>query len=143
MTAILDVLLIVHFIGLMLGAGGGFGSALAAGHAKTLPADRASAIKELGPKLANLSMIGLVLMYVTGVALLVLKYGGDPGVLPMMFWIKMVFVGTLTLAACGIIFTYGQIRRGDAAVETRLPVLGPIAGMSSLAAVVFAVLTFH
>lgn len=143
MPTLLDALLIVHFVGLMLGAGGGFGSALAAGYAKTLAGEQAQTVKALGPRLANMSMAGLVLMYISGIALLVLKYGGNLGVMPMMFWIKLVFVGTLTLAACAIIFTYGQIRRGNGAVEKRLPVLGPIAGMSSLAAVVFAVLTFH
>lgn len=143
MLAVLDALLIVHFIGLMLGAGGGFGSATAAAHAKKLPPGEASIIKTLGPKLARLSMIGLVLMYLTGVALLVVKYEGSLALMPLMFWIKLVFVGTLTLAASLILATYGQIRRGNAAVESRLPVLGPIAGMSSLAAVVFAVLAFH
>lgn len=143
MLAVLDVLLAVHFIGLMLGAGGGFGSATAAAHAKNLPPGEASVIKTLGPKLAKLSMIGLVLMYVTGIALLIVKYEGNLAVMPAMFWIKLVFVGTLTVAACLILFTYSQIRRGNTAVESRLPVLGPIAGMSSLAAVVFAVLAFH
>ncbi len=143
MLAVLDVLLAVHFIGLMLGAGGGFGSATAAAHAKNLPPGEASVIKTLGPKLAKLSMIGLVLMYVTGIALLAVKYEGNLAVMPAMFWIKLVFVGTLTLAACLILFTYSQIKRGNAAVESRLPVLGPIAGMSSLAAAVFAVLAFH
>lgn len=143
MLVFLDALLIVHFIGVMLGAGGGFGSALAAGHARTLPAERASVIKELGPKLARLSMIGLVLMYVTGIALLVVRYEGNLALMPAMFWIKLVFVGTLTVAASLILVTYGQIRRGNVGVESRLPVLGPIAGMSSLAAMVFAVLAFH
>ena len=58
MLAVLDVLLAVHFIGLMLGAGGGFGSATAAAHAKNLPPGEASVIKTLGPKLAKLSMVG-------------------------------------------------------------------------------------
>jgi hypothetical protein len=142
MPTLLDALLIVHFVGLMFGAGGGFGSALAASYAKTLTGEQAQAVKGLGPRLANMSMGGLALMYVSGIALLALKYG-DLGAMPMMFWVKLVLVGTLTLAACAIIYTYGQIRRGNAAVEKRLPVLGPIAGMSSLAAVVFAVLTFH
>jgi hypothetical protein len=55
----------------------------------------------------------------------------------------MIFVATLTVASIGIEMTYAQIRKGDAKAAERLPMLGPMAGISSILAVVFAVLTFH
>jgi hypothetical protein len=63
--------------------------------------------------------------------------------MPQMFWVKMFFVGSLTIAAVWISITYGQVKKGDTAAAARLPRLGPMAGMSSLLATLFAVLTFH
>ena len=71
-----------------------------------------------------------------------LSYGGLSG-LPILFWVKIAFVLTLTLAAITIETTYAQIRGGNVKVAARLPVFGPIAGLSSLLAVLFAVLAFH
>jgi hypothetical protein len=71
-----------------------------------------------------------------------LKYDGF-GNMPTMFWVKLVFVATLTLAAIMIELTYAQIKGGNAAAAARLPAFGPIAGLSSMLAVIFAVLAFH
>lgn len=139
---ILDVLLIVHFAGLMLGAGGGLGSAIVMGYARSLPAEHAGVVRGVGPALAKLSLVGLVLMLLTGGALVQFRYGGFGG-MPMMFWVKMIFVGTLTVAAILIEVTYAQVRKGNTAAAANLPRLGPMAGISSLLAVVFATLAFH
>jgi hypothetical protein len=136
-----DILLIVHFLGLMLGAGGGFGSMVAMRYAGGLAPEQVGVIRGLTPILARVALTGLVLMLATGIAMIMLVYnGGDLG---PMFTTKMVFVTTLTLAAIGTEITYGQVKRGNVKAAARLPVLGPIAGISSLLAVTFAVLTFH
>jgi len=57
--------------------------------------------------------------------------------------VKFVFVLSLTAAAITVELTYGQIKSGKVEAAKRLPVLGPIAGISSLLAVTFAVLAFH
>ena len=137
-----DVLLIVHFVGLMMGAGGGLGSTIAMGYSRTLPPEQAAVVRGLGPALAHLSTAGLVLMLLTGVTMLMNKYGGMAG-MPMMFHIKLLFVTTLTLAAIFIEVTYAQVRKGNAKAAAMLPRLGPVAGISSLLAVTFAVLAFH
>jgi hypothetical protein len=143
MLEILDALLIVHFIGLMLGAAGGMGGGIAAGYARSLPPEKAAIVKDLSPRLTRISLIGLGLMIATGVALVFVKYNGDFGAMPMMFWIKLVFVLALTIAASLMMATYGAVSRGNAAAEGRLTILGRISGMSAMAAVVFAVLAFH
>lgn len=137
-----DVLLIIHFIGLMLGAGGGFGSMIAMRRANALPPEQAAPIRSLGPILARTSLVGLVLMLATGFALVFSTYGGFEN-LPTLFWVKLVFVGTLTIAAISIELTYARVKKGDAKAAALLPRLGPIAGISSLLAVTFAALAFH
>lgn len=137
-----DILLALHLIGLMMGAGGGFGSMITMRVAATRPPDHVAVLRTLGPTMARFSAVGLGLMWLTGLALVALKFGGFAG-LPTLFWVKMVFVTTLTLAAIAVEITYGQVKRGDMSAANRLPVLGPIAGISSLIAVVFAVLAFH
>lgn len=136
-----DVLLIFHFIGLMLGAGGGLGSTVAMGYANSLSEQKAKAVRGLGPILARMSLAGLVILWLTGVWLLLTRY--DITALPVMFWFKIGFVLLLTFAAVSIEMTYGRVKRGDAKAAALLPSLGPMAGISSLMAVIFAVLAFH
>lgn len=139
---LIDLLLAAHIIGLMMGAGGGFGSMISQREALKRPADQAVTLRSIGPALANFSMIGLVLMWITGLALVFLKYGGFGG-LPQLFWIKFIFISTLTLAAIATHVLYGQAKAGNTIAATRVPVFGQIAGMSSLLAVIVAVLAFH
>ena len=138
---LLDVLLIVHILGLLLGAGGGFASMLVMRRALASPPDQAATLRGLGPLLARMSTTGLVLMWLTGGAMVSLV-GGFAN-LPPLFWAKFAFVLSLTVAAIAIEFTYADIKKGNVKAAARLPMLGPIAGPSSLLAVIFAVLTFH
>lgn len=139
---LIDVLLALHLIGLMMGAGGGFGSMITQREAATRPPEQAATLKSLGPAMVRFSAIGLVIMLTTGFALVFLKFQGF-GDLPLMFWIKMIFVTTLTLASILVHVTYAKIKAGDIAAASRLAILGPASGMSSLLAVIFAVLAFH
>lgn len=137
-----DILLALHFLGLMMGAGGGFGSMLTMRTAAKQPPEAAAILRTLGPSFARFSALGLVLMLLTGFALVWTGYGGFTG-MSAMFWVKMLFVATLTIAAIGTELAYASIKRGNAAAAARLPILGPMAGISSLLAVLFAVLAFH
>lgn len=137
-----DVLLALHLIGLMMGAGGGFGSMITQREARTRSPEQQGALRSLGPAMASFSALGLVIMWLTGAALVFTKYHGVAG-LPGLFWVKAIFIATLTFAAIALHVTYRQLRAGDAAAASRLPVLGPIAGASSLLAVVAAVFAFH
>ena len=136
-----ETLLFLHFVGLMLGAAGGFASALIMRRALALPADEAKVVRGLGPLLANVSAIGLALLWVSGLLLVWMKWDGFAS-LPQLFWVKAIFILSLTLVIGLIHMTYGEIRKGNLAVAARLPKLGPLAGLSSLLAVLFAVLAF-
>lgn len=137
-----DFLLALHLVGLMLGAGGGFGSMIVQREAAARPPEIASVLRSLGPAMANLSGIGLIVMLATGFVLVFLKYDGFAD-LPAAFWAKLVFVTTLTLASIGAHLSYRQIKAGNVAAASRLPILGPTAGISSILAVILAVLAFH
>src|ERR1700741_5420136 len=126
-----DFLLALHLVGLMMGAGGGFGSIIAQREAAARPTEESAVLRSLGPAMVNFSAIGLIVMLITGFALLFVKYGGFSD-LPAMFWVKMLFVTTLTFASIAVHLTYNQIKAGNAAAASRLPMLGPTAGLSSI-----------
>jgi hypothetical protein len=137
-----DVLLIIHFIGLMLGAAGGIASAVVMRMAAKAGPEQAGALRSLGPRLAKLSVAGLVLLWLSGITLVWSKWDGI-GSLPGIFWVKLVFVLTLTAATAGIELTYAQIKSGNFAAAARLPMIGPAAGLSAFLAVIFAVFAFQ
>jgi hypothetical protein len=136
-----ETMLFLHFVGLMLGATGGFGSAIVMRRALTLKADEGKVLRGLGPVLAKVSAIGLAVLWATGLVLVWTKWDGL-GSLPQMFWVKAIFIVSLTVVSVFINMTYAEIRKGNVAVATRLPRLGPMAGVSALLAVLFAVLAF-
>jgi len=136
-----QVLIFLHFLGLMLGATGGFGSAIIMRRTGAMTPEAARPLRELGPMLANVSAAGLALMWATGLILVWSRWEG-PASLPGLFWLKFVFVLTLTAAAVAIHRTYAEVRRGNLAAAARLPKLGPAAGASSLLAVLLAVFAF-
>lgn len=136
-----DLILFLHFFGLMLGAAGGLGGGVVARRARTLPPDQAPVLRALGPSMARVALIGVALLWITGLILVWSKWTGI-GSLPPLFWVKFAFVLVLTAVSIGIELTYAEMRRGNVAVASRLPALGPAAGISALLAVLFAALAF-
>ena len=134
-------ILFLHFVGLMMGAAGGFGSAVIMRRALALPADEAKVVRGLGPILANVATVGLALLWVTGFILVWSKWDGF-GSLPKLFWVKAVFILSLTVVHGLVLMTYAEIRKGNVALAARLPKLGPMGGISALLAVLFAALAF-
>jgi hypothetical protein len=137
-----EALLFLHFFGLMLGAAGGFASAIVMRRALTLPADEAKVLRGLGPTLAKVSATGVAVLWVTGLIMVWSKWSGFAS-LPQMFWIKAIFILSLTAVVGLIHMTYGEIRKGNPSAAAKLPKLGPMAGISALLAVLFAVLAFN
>lgn len=137
----LDALLAAHLVGLMMGAGGGFGSMIVMGAANKAPADQAMTLRRLGPTLARFAHVGLILLWITGVSLFLMT--GGSAAMPPFFWVKLAFVGTLTLSAFATEITYAQIKAGNVKAAARLPILGAVSGLSAVLAVIFASLAFH
>jgi hypothetical protein len=137
-----EALLFLHFVGLMLGAAGGFASAIIMRRALVLPADEAKVLRGLGPTLSKVSATGVAVLWVTGLIMVWTKWSGF-GSLPQMFWVKAIFIVTLTVMTALIQMTYAEIRNGNPAAAAKLPKFGPMAGISALLAVLFAVLAFN
>jgi hypothetical protein len=137
-----EALLFLHFVGLMLGAAGGFASAVIMRRALVMPPDEAKVLRGVGPILAKMSAAGVVVLWITGLIMVWSKWGGIAS-LPQMFWVKAIFILSLTAVVGLIHMTYAEIRNGNVALAARLPKLGPMAGISALLAVLFAVLAFN
>lgn len=134
-------ILFLHFFGLMLGAAGGFASAFIMRRASAAPADQAQVLRGLGWPLAMMSATGLLILWITGIMMLV--GAGGPGVMPMLFWWKIAFVVVATVLVGLTHGTYAEMRRtGNMALGQRLKVIGPATGISVLLAVLFASYAF-
>lgn len=139
-----DILLILHFIGFVLGFAGGIGSGVTMRFAGTASAEGAAALRRLPPVFANVSFAGLVLLWLTGLILIWSAFGG-PQNLPGLFWLKILFVLILTGLAIAQHMIYARLKSGRAGPElaARLKMLGPASGLSALVALIIAVLVFH
>ena len=129
-----QVLIFLHFVGLMLGATGGFGSALVMRRALSAGPEAAGPLRALGPMLANVSAIGLALMWAdrAGAGLEPLGRSGEPAA-ALLAQVRLRAVADRGGGA--IHMTYAELRRGNMAAAARLPKLGPVAGVSALLAV--------
>ena len=134
-------LVIVHFIGLALGFSAGFGNMVVMGLiAKAAPPDKA-VLGRVPPALGRLGVIGLVLLWASGIAIVMTRYGGF-AILPRPFIYKLTAVVLLTLTVAYINVLQPRAQRGDAAAMARIQTLGRLSGPLSLLAVIFAVITF-
>lgn len=134
-------LIFLHFTGLMAGAAGGLGSGIIMRKAMAMPDDQAKVVRSLGPLLNKVALIGLALLWATGLILVWSRWNG-PSSLPGLFWVKFIFALALTAATALVYRTYGEIRSGNMAAAKNLPVIGQAGGVAALLAVLFAALTF-
>lgn len=135
-----DVLLIFHFLGLMLGVTGGLGGTVVLAVASPAQKAKGGPIRGIGPVLTHLSMTGLVLMWPSGIALMVVSDFNNA--LGPMFWMKIGFAVAVTFATVSTLMVYGKARR-EPKVARLLLSLGPLATLSYVLTIVFAVLAFH
>lgn len=136
-------ILFLHFVGLMIAAAGGLATGVIMRRAATMPPEQMKTVRSLGPMLAHVAGVGLVVLWVTGLILVWSKWNGL-GSLPALFWVKFVFVVIVTVVTGLIHKTYAEIRRtGNAGLGSRLAKLGPASGVASLLAVLFAVFAFN
>ena len=136
-----QVLLILHLLGLAMGFAVPLSNfALQGLILKAAPQER-EVLARVSPAISRIGDIGLVLLWVTGLVLVFTKWGGF-GALPWQFQAKMAAVVLLT-GLVGYIHTLmRRARAGDTAAAARIPVVGRLASLAAVAAVVLAVLTF-
>ena len=136
-----NVFVILHFIGLALGFSSGFGNMVVAGLIAKAAANEKPILARVQPALGRLGVIGLVLLWGTGIAIVMTRYGGF-AILPRPFVYKLIAAVLLTLTVIYINVLQPRAQRGDAAAMMRIQTLGRLTGPLSLLAVIFAVITF-
>jgi len=138
------ILLILHFLGFGAGFAASAGNNLAMLLASRAPSAEAAGLRRFPPVMIRVGDTGLVLLWITGIALLWTKYGGIDGfgALPWSFWAKIACVVLLTGLIGMIHMTMAKIKRGDMAVAARMPVYGKVGAMLLLLIAIFAVMAF-
>lgn len=142
MVDAIRVLLVIHFIGLTMGFSAGFGNMVIANlMAKGSPEDR-KALSKFPPAIARIADIGLVLLWLSGLTLVFVKWDGF-GNMPGLFHAKLTAVVLMTLA---IGFTHSLTRKvaaGDPAAIAKAQAVGKVIFLLAVTIVILAVWTFN
>lgn len=108
----------------------------------TATPDERKAYSKFPLRMMRIGDIGLTLLWITGPALLFTKYNGSSGQ-PWTFHVKLTAVVALT-AVVGVIHANSRkAAAGDMAAAQRIQTIAPLALLSALTALVFAVITFE
>ena len=136
------VLLMLHFLGLVMGLAVPFANiALATLMAKAAPNEK-MVLGRFPFAMSKVGKIGLTLLWATGITMVFTRWKGF-GNLPTMFHYKLGFVILLTITVGIISALEIKAKKGDAAAIARIQTVGKIAMVFGLLALVFAVLTFN
>jgi uncharacterized membrane protein len=136
-----NVLVITHFIGLSLGMSVGFANMVMAGLIAKAPSQEQQVLQRFPPAMGKLGVIGLVLLWGSGLAIVFTRYGSFE-ILPRTFVIKLIAVVLMTIIIAYIHVLQRRVEKGDTASLARIQVLGRITGPLALIAIIFAVITF-
>ncbi len=135
-------LLVLHFLGLAMGFAAGFGSMVMAGlMAKATPDERRT-LSRFPPAIARVRDIGLVLLWVTGLTLVFLKWDGF-GSMPPLFHAKLTAVVLMTLAIGFVHSLARKVAAGDPVAIARTQTAGTVIFLLSVTIVTLAVWTFN
>jgi uncharacterized membrane protein len=141
-----DLLLFAHLVGLALGLGVGVANIFIARAAASAPApDTAMALRNLPPRLSQISTIGLGVLVVTGI-LLLFSVGGMASYSfgQFWFWLKLVAVAGMLVVVYFLYQAQVAIKAGrEPQFKEYLPMAGPAMGALALLATIFAVFAFH
>jgi hypothetical protein len=136
-----NFLLMIHFLGLAMGLSTGFANMVMAGLiAKAAPEEK-PVLGRFPPAMSRIGAIGLTLLWVSGIAIVLTRYGTF-SILPRPFIVKLASVVLLTLAVIYINILMPRAQRGDAAAMARIQTLGKLTGPLAIIAIIFAVITF-
>jgi hypothetical protein len=136
-----NVLVVLHMVGLGMGMSVGFANMVMAGViGKAAPAEK-GVLGRFPPAMSKIGLAGLVLLWGSGISIVMTRYGRFD-ILPRTFVYKLIAVVLLTLTVAYIEVLFARVKKGDAAALATIQVLGRLTGIFSLAAIIFAVITF-
>ena len=138
----IKILLSFHLLGLALGLSVPFSNIVLGTLAAGGTPDERKAYAKFPPRMARVGDVGLALLWLTGVPMVFIKFGGFSA-LPWTFHVKLTAVVVLTL---GVGYIHSQMKKafvqGDAAAVGRIQNAGKVTLLAALVALVFAVVTF-
>jgi hypothetical protein len=135
-------LLVLHFLGLTMGFAAGFGNMVMAGLMAKATPDERRALAKFPPAIARVGDIGLVVLWLTGLTLVFVKWDGF-GNMPSLFHAKLTAVVLMTLA---IGFAHSLARKvaaGDSAAMAKAQATGKVIFLLAVTVVILAVWTFN
>lgn len=139
-----QLLLILHFIGLAMGLSAGISNIVMQRLvAKSAPTE-IPILMRFPPAISRVGSMGLGLLWITGLAMLFNKWGGfaNIGNMPWQFHVKL----TLVIILSGLVGYFQvlerRLRGGDKSVLSIMQKLGPVAFLTAISIIVFAVLAF-
>lgn len=135
-----NVLSIFHLIGLMIAITGSLGGTVVLALAKPAQKQKGGPLRGIGPAFAHLSTFGLLLLWPSGVAMMVVDE--TPVADTTMFWMKMGFVGLLTFTTVTIEIIYDRSRR-DPLMARTLPSVLPLTVLACFLVVIFSALAYR
>jgi hypothetical protein len=136
-----QILLILHLLGMSMGLAVSFSSMVMQGLIAKASASEGSVLARFMPLMTRVGDVGLALLWTTGLAMVFTKWNGFAA-LPWQFHVKLTAVVILTLLVGYIHMLMPKARTGDTAAAARIPIVGRVAFLAALTAVIFAVLTF-
>lgn len=142
MRILTDILLWLHLLGVAMGVGVGIAMSRVGPKIISAPADERRHFWPLGKFLARVIAAGVVVLLITGPLMLWLKFGGTAG-LGWSFWVKMLFVAFTVIFVGLRDWAAARLEQGDENAATLMSASGPLAGVSALLAMLFAVIAFN
>ena len=129
-----DILLIVHFVAFAIGITTTIAMPIIMGVMPRLTPENRGTVAALGPVFARNARLSFLVLVLSGLAMMALRYGGVEG-MDGWFWVKMGLVAVVAAALiAGLVLKPGTLDP---------KVMGWITRLSMLGIVVSAVLAFH
>lgn len=136
-----ETLKIIHFLSLAVGIGGGAANGIIGARMAAAPDAAKPVLGGITGLIGRLSAGALALLWITGIAL-VLMTGGFAA-MPTFFWVKLAFVVVLTLVSIRLqMLSIRAARSGTPPPMKTMAQLGRFASVNSILIVVFAVVAF-
>ncbi|MGE0847682.1 MAG: hypothetical protein AB7L41_15555 [Flavobacteriaceae bacterium] len=134
---------IIHILALGLGLGLAAVKGIVGARVRAATPEIAAEHRTLQGTLGRVGAWALVAIWVTGLAMFFLRYGGDMAGLGGAFHVKMLFVVIFTgLTGYAMMTTARARREGKPADPARMRKAGMAGGIALVLAVVFAVIAF-
>ena len=142
MTLTINILIFLHFMAVAMGVGGGMTMSQVGPRLVAAEDEGRALLWPVADAITRIALIGLVLLLLTGPAILWLKFGGAHG-MTAWFWAKMAFVGVLIVAIGVTEAAKAHLKRGDERAGRVMSAAGPVIGVITVGLMLCAVFAFN